>query len=727
MAPLKPRQNHSLTLSTPRPPKGPSVKPVPVTTSIDPKVFGELFAGAVIIFFFAVIFWKTGKFIRSFNRHKVLKEGKPTTARYARTWYGWVSLKTHERNKNIFSGVHTQIREWTAWKSTNADYRWVWWDPGNEALEERRRNRKLLAWLPECFKSYEFATADEIWNPGSPTHCHGALSEERSQSVWLTRSLRRRRGIDKSPLSPQCFEENEDNGGSSMYHSTSSSGKRPDASTRHENWVEHLLSNSKITKQLSKLSNKSQSLPISRNTSRSPLPLLSSSTVGIDQVTNRDLSCSGPASFRTAKTTRYSHSHEALEASMQIIDRIPYQHHDPRKYRVWSAKMQLKVSGPGLHDLRDSSGPPGTPRTSILGSFLSEQSTSVVVPERPTKYGLRHLDSSIGRLSVTFSQGVFERQPPLKRGQLPNWESSKFKTAPTRVRFLKNNSPLAAKGFHRPWYSLRESSQPLHARIVLDNLWPSVGSVPQSPVFNGRPKPISKSAKIPLEEFSDWELRLLDLLDRKLIWIFNEFTPGQKPYHFACLANHWLNHETWVVIDPVSRVSQDARRQWGDPRFNVPYPEPCLDPRPKYPLAVHKRANTRRIDSWRAAVNRQRRVSGVRDIVRRVELYEDSCEEPPDGKIDPASWILPRPPQGFEMSTKQKNAWYEGGAGWQEKLEDWQQVRRGYRLRKGLYEGRVNRNYLKEVAADVGRRCRTVSSKLIPDIQPTRPYNQPIC
>jgi hypothetical protein len=39
----------------------------------------------------------------------------------------------------------------------------------------------------------------------------------------------------------------------------------------------------------------------------------------------------------------------------------------------------------------------------------------------------------------------------------------------------------------------------------------------------------------------------------------------------------------------------------------------------------------------------------------------------------------------------------------------------------------VNRNHLKEVAADVGRCCRTVSSKLIPDFRPTRRYSQPIC
>ncbi|KAJ5550382.1 hypothetical protein N7535_001680 [Penicillium sp. DV-2018c] len=197
-------------------------------------------------------------------------------------------------------------------------------------------------------------------------------------------------------------------------------------------------------------------------------------------------------------------------------------------------------------------------------------------------------------------------------------------------------------------------------------------------------------------------------------------TPGQKPYHFALLANHWLNKETWLVYDPVSRVSNDARRKLGDPRFNVPYPLPDWSPRPKYPVVKRRRAQIPRIDSWRAAVNKQRRISGVRDAIRTITLYDESAEEPPDGHIDPGCWVLPKPPQGFEMSTAQKNAWYEGGAGWQEKLEDWQHVHRGYRVRKALHEGRVNRNRLKEVASQVRRCCRTASGKLIASHDPEK-------
>jgi hypothetical protein len=223
-----------------------------------------------------------------------------------------------------------------------------------------------------------------------------------------------------------------------------------------------------------------------------------------------------------------------------------------------------------------------------------------------------------------------------------------------------------------------------------------------------------------VDGLSDWEVKMMERLDRKLLWLFNEFTPGQKPYHFALLANHWLNRETWIVYDPVSRVSTDARRAWGDPRFNVPYPRPVFSPRPKYPTSKRKRAQTPRIDSWRAAVNKQRKVSGIRDAIRTIILYDESAEDPPDGHIDTGCWALPKPPQGFEMSTAQKHAWYEGGAGWQETLDDWQHVRRGYRVHKALHEGRVNWGRIKEVAAQVNKCCRTASGKLIPSYDPDK-------
>jgi hypothetical protein len=219
--------------------------------------------------------------------------------------------------------------------------------------------------------------------------------------------------------------------------------------------------------------------------------------------------------------------------------------------------------------------------------------------------------------------------------------------------------------------------------------------------------------KVPLRSLSTWEARLAHALNRKLEWLFEQLSPGRRPFHFALLANHWLNRETWVVLDPISRIPIEARRIWGDPRFNSPYPLPCWGPKPKYPESSCRTANRPDLNSWRVAVNRNRRASGLRDVVKGVALLEDSADEPPDGKVDPASWILRRPPQGFAISTAQQDAYYEGGAGWQETLDDWQRVRRGYRIRKAIYEGRANRTRMKEIAVGLTRYFQAIANEAL--------------
>ncbi|RAL13822.1 uncharacterized protein BO97DRAFT_387765 [Aspergillus homomorphus CBS 101889] len=204
----------------------------------------------------------------------------------------------------------------------------------------------------------------------------------------------------------------------------------------------------------------------------------------------------------------------------------------------------------------------------------------------------------------------------------------------------------------------------------------------------------------------DCDVQLIDDLNRRLKWLSNQLSPGRRPYHFALLANHWLNTETWIVIDPPTRISIDARRRLGDPRFNDPYPAVDWTPRPKYPKTQRKTANVPKINSWRAAVNRNRKACGFDDVIKGVELFEGSADTPPDGKVDPACWILRKPPQGFSISSRQGTVFYEGGAGWQETLDDWQKVRRGYRIRKAIHEGRVNRKRAKEIALGITRYYR---------------------
>ncbi|KAJ5083928.1 hypothetical protein NUU61_008507 [Penicillium alfredii] len=704
MAPINTRQYHSLGPSIPHPPKGPPATPVPVTKSISSKVFTELFAGTLGIFVLAVLFWKTGKFIRSFNKNKVLREGKAPTARYARTWYGWVSLETHQRNKRVFGDLFAWVRRWTAWKSTRTDYRWVWWDPGQKEMEKRRRQQRPLRWLPELLQSYEFLTADEIWNPTAVPECHGGLVEHSrvyhpvqvngcSQSLPPT-------DIDSVPqrqiASTMETDETDEIGQETWKRPRGTRGCLSDDPVK-----EGLQHGTRVLSRFPpKLSTKTQSLPCLHLPRRSRLHSSWQQPGKLQVMAHPKCSLGQYANPQP----------EWRVAQEQVVEVRPHQPHTDR-YRAWSARMQIEANRRMRRGLVDSSGPLGTPIAELLSSCASGQSVAFgLVPQRRRDNNSDPMRNLAHRGSFPFILAI-ERPSRLPSKDRTDFARTAWYSAPVRWRLSEVNTASRVTG--------------VKAQRNLRNIFPT--SMDHDDFVSlGAPNTQSNALSCtaerpplhtnPFEELSDWEVRLIDRLDRKLVWLFNEFTPGQKPYHFAMLANHWLNRKTWIVIDPVSRVSTDARREWGDSRFNVPYRKPEFGPKPKYPNHLRKRAHTPRIDSWRAAVNQQRKVSGVREMIRTVELYENSVEEPPDGKIDPSCWILPKPPQGFEMSTKQKNAWYEGGCGWQEKLEDWQHVCRGYRVRKAIHEGRVNRTRVKELATQAGNYCRTAWLKVIPDM-----------
>ena len=710
MAPVVIRQNHSLGPGIRRPPKRPPNTPVKVDKSIDPEVFAELFVGTVVIFILAVLFWKLGKFIRRFNRNKVLRAGKSTNTRYARTWYGWVSRTTHERNKKVFHDFFSRIWDSMAWKSTRADYSWVWWDPGDIERQKRLREKRGLWWLPDCLKSYEdFATADEIWNPCAWPRCHGALRESLStlQAVPLPEPEQRPQ-VHKNALGSSVREQPVVTGSKpvitrsileELYRDPMQTSDKSSIHNPHFHYSNTAWPETRAPKCHPKV----QSLP---SRQRQSFHVRGSIPWPRDGVT-QNISCQIDSvvhytdfQYPTGKSKSAFHTKNA---------KSPHRHSYPRRYRGWSARMQLGPQGAVYKNQGDSSGPPGTPKTEMLASYVSDQSSSF-----RGRLKQKSNNNNRGRVQISGDQISFASKASIGNQVLFTNERQ------TYTRTIQWNSAPARS--HPQGNGVLSTSRPTlydEWRSICDQkhfpLPPHKGKSPESNVLRISDQFQPKKG-CAVDDLSDWEVRMLERLDRKLVWVFNEFTPGQKPYHFAILANHWMNRETWIVYDPISRVPINARREWGDPRFNVPYPEPILSPRPKYPVSKRKRAHNPRIDSWRAAVNKQRKVSGIREAIRTITLYEDSAEEPPDGHIDPACWSLPKPPQGFEMSTAQQNAWYEGGAGWQEKFNDWQQVRRGYRVQKALHEGRVNRGKVKEMAAQINKSCRTVSGKLIPNL-----------
>lgn len=711
MAPILIRQNHSF--APPRPQKGPSTRPIETDARIDPIVFVKLFAGTVGIFIISVLIWKAGNFIRSFTEEKVLAGGRSPHTRFTKTWYGWVTLETREKTRLFFRRLFARVREWTTWESPRTDYQWIWWDPGQEALQARRKARRRDRWLPEFLLSYESPPADEMWNPGPRAECHGGLHPILEHDEVLLANIATFPVEGNANPSPQSLRSISGKKESMRLlappeahrysHSRCSAGTSED---RMESivWYDARANICSSTASLDAEKCVILKEPFVARRKASQWRY-SSPKEGASHL----VQLGGPSSpgIATHPPPVYKADETSRDRPRRTAGRMRRGH--ARRHRRWTAKMQVKGAKSILNDLRDSSGPPGTPITEMLASLISEQGLSDSISGGQMKKGNQRLKKFTGRISLSFRPSIMSKGISFDENDPTNEKKNFYHTVPSRLNPILE----VPRDSRNIWHSVNDSQTASARRTVFD-IWQDQKS-PHSRYSEHRLSQYQalEDSSTAYDELDDWELRLIDNLDRKLVWVFNETTPGQKPYHFTLLANHWLNRETWVVIDPVSRVSTDARRNHGDPRYNVPYPKPELSHKPKYPDVVRKKAHMPRIDCWRSAMNQRRRASGVPDIIRPVELYEDSAEEPPDGHIDPACWILPKPPQGFEMSTKQRNAWYEGGAGWQEQLDDWQRVRRGYRLRKVLFEGRVNRNRVKEVATNVNRYCRRTSLKLI--------------
>lgn len=688
MAPVLPRQYYHYP-SPPRSPKETPGTPVPVTKHISKKVFLQLFAGTVCIFVLGVLFWRIGRCFRRFTRNKVLKKGKKVDTRYARTWYGWVPLQQHEAAKNVFRKCWRKICEWTSWKTTRADYHWVWWDPGQTAHEEYRQNRSFLRWIPKLFRSKEHTTADTIWNRGPPPERHKRTPEDRQRTTMA----------DAFPYSQRYHAPHTYHGRTKGYRdrlkrsrhqfpsADSIDGRRSFEAFRNS-FPGKLVNGPRIPVDQARpfwslqppSRTRRKSIPFTNATiseNRLPQSVSLPCLLMVDLYPQRQrqpssTSCKTSATSRTLRKMRYS-----------------------RKYQVWSARMELQASNQLKHTYHGFQEPPGTPASELLRSYASENSAPFGSLDRSQREKIaRHLSNENSQRISSLRQ----RQPPA-RAPLDALDERNGRTiaAQQGAQYL---FPSIDTVVWRHWSSsFGDDPLQLPEKQIELGTKDAKGKSPKKKHCRLRPK----GRPLPLHKLNNWEIRWMDNLDRKLEWHFDQLTPGRRPFHFPLLANHWLNRKTWMVIDPVSRVPVDKKRQLGDPRFNVPYPAPRWEAKPKYPIAPHKKAHTPRIDSWRLAVNCQRRTSGMRDVVRAVELFDDSVDEPPDGHIDPASWILRRPPQGFGMSSKQRDAYYEGGTGWHETLSDWQRVRHGYRVRKMVYEGRVNRTRAKEIAFGLTR------------------------
>jgi hypothetical protein len=225
-----------------------------------------------------------------------------------------------------------------------------------------------------------------------------------------------------------------------------------------------------------------------------------------------------------------------------------------------------------------------------------------------------------------------------------------------------------------PEFVVETHALPTNSQLVrsspsdsLNNLHSSFKQIHLEPV-----EPFPKTRADNEFKVLDVEWRFVDLLDRQLEWLANECRPGQRGFKFPILPKNWINNGKWLVYTNPCGASVEFMRRYA--HCDVKADEYEIIPRRKNWTTVNRRrVRAASIESWRAAINRAR---GDQDMVgvRSIEIFMSSTEDTPDTVIDPANWILRRPPQGFEMPSRQKAAYWYGRIGEWAKLEDWQAV-----------------------------------------------------
>ena len=683
-----------------------------VEPSINTGVFFALLGATFTIFIFTVICWKFGAIARVFSRHRVLGGGKTAAIPHAKTWCGWVPVVEHQRRKALRRKRFSRIRQKMAWRSCHADYSWVWWDPEGSKFYQHARDKDDIRWVPRCFRSYTFGGANAMWNPVPP-------KPDRQSPDTDAAALNEKSRQEQNVSEPVC------SGGLVPGETVEKSGLGT-AGTDHPAglrfWLGALwkrLTSRQVGQRSESKHDAAVDVPeVERNKPRSggtsspvrlrkakSLPLLPSAGE-LDSLSryyaSRKRCVSDAHQDNVMQSVSSLQARQVLQAVLPDKPRVNWR---TWKYKALGARMHCRgVADTPVH-LIGLAGRPGSPVSEALNSMVSSPSQSEwygsVYKNIPRHHamdcrppggqaGLGYHSMNILRFPPGLAQDTGDRLSLLHQGrnQIPSTA-----TVPHTARVVDMRRSLS-ESLSRPLSDAESSAVPLtrQRRATSD----------------------SGSITLPIPRLTNPELRLFDDLDRRLEWLSSEMDPGRKPFNFSLVHNHWLNRATWKVYDPVSRIAIDRQRTLADSRFNNPLPGPKPRAKQKYPALTRLKADTPRIDSWRLAVNKARKNSGLRELLRAVELFEGSVDEPWDGAIDPATWILRRPPQGYEMSSKQKNAYYGGGSGWCERLPDWQNVRRGYRIRKAVYEGKANRRRLAQFAKSVGGGCKTVARRVTP-------------
>ncbi|MCJ1364675.1 hypothetical protein MMC16_003790 [Acarospora aff. strigata] len=84
---------------------------------------------------------------------------------YVRTWHGWVTAEHYRQGVVQRKTARKKLHQKLAWKTSTADYSWVFWDPEGARRQAYEESKKPLAkWLPAWARSWEFGSV--AWRKG---------------------------------------------------------------------------------------------------------------------------------------------------------------------------------------------------------------------------------------------------------------------------------------------------------------------------------------------------------------------------------------------------------------------------------------------------------------------------------------------------------------------------------------------------------------------------------
>lgn len=124
------------------------------------KLFIELATLAIIVLCLPFIIWWMWGYINNLGRWKVTDSSKADRKHYIKTWHGFTEREKVDRRKQARKEVREKFRSMFVWKTTRADYSWVFWDPdgSKKAKFNEERNSTWLRHLPRWMRSQGYGS-----------------------------------------------------------------------------------------------------------------------------------------------------------------------------------------------------------------------------------------------------------------------------------------------------------------------------------------------------------------------------------------------------------------------------------------------------------------------------------------------------------------------------------------------------------------------------------------